>query len=325
MGLVTGGVISAKASISDALPDTSPAVLLAGIEQAKNQPFSGTVVTQMSLGLPQLSASPDEDQGATSVAALLSGTHTMRVWYGAPDRQRIALIGPSSESDVFHSGHDVWQWDSDNRVATHTVLSGDDAQEPMTAESLTPQQLTTFALGAVDATTKVSIGPNRTVADRPAYDLVLTPHDGVSRIESVHIAVDGSTKLPLAVEVFSRGNPTPAVDVAFSGITVKRPPSGNFRFMPPPGAAVRERDSAADGGEPHTVGSGWASVVVYQPGAEDALGLAATSALPAVRGTWGSGRLLDSNLLSVLFTEDGRILAGAVDPAALYSAAAANK
>jgi hypothetical protein len=49
------------------------------------------------------------------------------------------------------------------------------------------------------------------------------------------------------------------------------------------------------------------------------------NALTPVSGTWGSGRLLDSKLLSVLVTNDGRVFAGAVDPSALYAAAATHK
>jgi hypothetical protein len=45
-------------------------------------------------------------------------------------------------------------------------------------------------------------------------------------------------------------------------------------------------------------------------------------ALPQVSGTWGSGRVLQSALFSVLLTDDGRVLAGAVGPEALYEAAA---
>ncbi len=43
-----------------------------------------------------------------------------------------------------------------------------------------------------------------------------------------------------------------------------------------------------------------------------------------VRGTWGSGRLLTTSLVSVLITSDGRVLAGAVTPAVLYRDAAAH-
>jgi hypothetical protein len=43
--------------------------------------------------------------------------------------------------------------------------------------------------------------------------------------------------------------------------------------------------------------------------------------LTPVSGAWGKGRLLESSLLSVLVTDDGRLLAGAVAPDQLYAAA----
>lgn len=48
---------------------------------------------------------------------------------------------------------------------------------------------------------------------------------------------------------------------------------------------------------------------------------AVLGALPEVSGTWGSGRLLTSRLLSVLLTDDGRVLVGAVDADTLQAAA----
>jgi hypothetical protein len=41
-----------------------------------------------------------------------------------------------------------------------------------------------------------------------------------------------------------------------------------------------------------------------------------------VHGSWGSGRLLTTSLLSVLVTSDGTVLAGAVTPDTLYADAA---
>ncbi len=45
-------------------------------------------------------------------------------------------------------------------------------------------------------------------------------------------------------------------------------------------------------------------------------------AMKPVQGSWGSGRLLRTSLLSVLITGNGRILVGAVTPAVLYADAA---
>jgi hypothetical protein len=44
------------------------------------------------------------------------------------------------------------------------------------------------------------------------------------------------------------------------------------------------------------------------------------AALPRVSGSWGSGRLLRSSLLSAVITDDGRLAVGAVAPDLLYQA-----
>ena len=38
-------------------------------------------------------------------------------------------------------------------------------------------------------------------------------------------------------------------------------------------------------------------------------------------GAWGSGRLLQTSLVSVLITDSGRVFVGAVQPSVLYAAA----
>jgi hypothetical protein len=45
------------------------------------------------------------------------------------------------------------------------------------------------------------------------------------------------------------------------------------------------------------------------------------SATP-VSGSWGHGRLLETSLISMLMTSNGRVLVGAVTPQVLYAAAA---
>jgi hypothetical protein len=68
-------------------------------------------------------------------------------------------------------------------------------------------------------------------------------------------------------------------------------------------------------------------VAVLQGVDADALSSDATAgavlrATTRVEGSYGSGRLLRTPLLSVLLLDDGRALVGAVDPAVLEEAAA---
>jgi outer membrane lipoprotein-sorting protein len=342
VGVVIGGVLAARAT-PDPLPETTTTQLLADIQTSPVDGFSGTMVAQLSLGLPSLPGLATGDE-STSMASLLSGSHTVRVWYGGPDQQRLALLGSTSESDLFHSGSDLWEWDSDSHVATHTVLpsasrhgSGTATATPTPLASLTPDQLAAQLLAHLDPSTKVSLGNGRTVADRSAYDLVLTPRASNSKVGSVHVAVDGDTKLPLAVEVYPRGSHTAALDVAYTDISFTMPPSSYFTFTPPPGATVHTgtgspaTDPITGAGEEkltrvNSTGSGWATVVQYRTDPAQLTKNAGPtlSVLPKVSGTWGSGRLLDGSLFSVLVTDNGRVFAGAVDPSALYAAASAH-
>jgi hypothetical protein len=91
---------------------------------------------------------------------------------------------------------------------------------------------------------------------------------------------------------------------------------------------------------PQVMGQGWLSVLVLNPGSvgvggvltpgtsapsaagiPDDLGAVAAAATP-VHGAWGSGRLLRTSLVSVLMTDQGQILVGAVVPSVLYADAA---
>lgn len=332
-GLVATGVFKANASSdSQSLPRTTPAALIAAVQDNQVRGFSGTVVSHISLGLPDLSGLPQADDD-TSFTALLSGSHTMQVWYGGLDRQRVALLGATDEDDLFRDGRDVWQWSSATRVAVHTLLPRDsrpDGDEPTSPTSLTPIALARRALHDMAPGTRVTVDAGHTVADRSAYELVLTPRTAATKVGSVRISIDGATKVPLGVQIYPRDSSSAAVDVAFTSIRFGKQANRNFAFAPPPGAQVKRVHSAGGsaelpGGTAVTrTGSGWATVIGAAPGrraiANYAHG-ALLKQLTPVSGSWGKGWLLDADLVSVLVTDDGRVYAGAVPPAELYAAA----
>lgn len=359
VAVAAGGMIAAKAS-PDPLPSASPAELVAGMQHPTVPGFSGTLVAQTSLGLPEL---PGLTTGSSSsMASLLAGSHTLRLWSGGADEQRVALLGATDETDVFRSGKDVWEWDSSTHTATHLTLPDGEPKPlltPETPNTLTPQELASRALATIDKSTKVSVDGTRVVADRSAYVVVLTPRDSATRVSSVRISVDGKTKLPLAVQVFARGVAAPAIDVAFSDVSFRAQSPRSFRFTPPPGVTVREAghsdaspgatsSAPSSSSAPSTssvpsqrsvptvptapskavvIGTGWGAVVEYHATAQQVQQLtkAMLRSLPKVSGAWGSGRLFDSSLFSALVTDDGRVFAGAVDPGALYAAAGTHK
>ena len=338
VGVAATGVLTAEAD--PPLPPKTAAQLLVDLQGAEVQGLSGTVVQNSDLGLPALPTSgPGRD--STSPLSLLTGSHTLRVWYAGEAKQRLALLGRLGETDVIHNGRDVWLWSSGSNSATHYTLPAGQAaaERPAVPSPLTPQEAAEQALAAIDPTTAVSTDGTRAVAGRDAYELVLAPKDTRSLIGQVRLAVDAETSVPLRVELFGRSSADgPAFSVGFTKISFEVPGDEQFRFSPPPGAEVTEatlpkpsgkRPSAAElddaAGAVRTVGTGWTTVVVADGMAPTAdpggSGQAILDQLRRVSGSWGSGRLLSSRLVTVLFTDDGRMIAGAVPPELLYAAA----
>ena len=326
VAIVASGVLSAQA-ISD-LPPRTAAQLLVDVENAHVDGLSGTIVAKTSLGIPALPS------GAASgnLLSLLSGSHTARVWYAGPDRQRFALLDTLSEADVFHNGRDVWTYDSKTHEATHMVLPAESGTEksPATAPTLTPDQAAEQALRAIDPTTIVSTDTARRVAGRAAYELVLAPRDASSHIGSVRIAIDGKTKIPLGVQVYARGDRSPAIDVAYTRIRYSVPDVSNFTFTPAKSVKIKNAPftpSAQHGYDATTIGTGWTTVVRLRVADLGANGeeMAYLQSLPRVSWAGGSGRLFESKLVTVLICDDGRLYAGPVDKNVLIADAAARK
>jgi hypothetical protein len=105
------------------------------------------------------------------------------------------------------------------------------------------------------------------------------------------------------------------------------------------GGPSKSDSMATDNAGPKVVGDGWTSVL-SMPGAaltsappkataehhHDATpSLMATlsKAMTPVSGSWGSGQMLRTKLVTVLLTSDGRLFVGAVTPATLEQAAGA--
>lgn len=343
------GVLTASAR--GALPARSASQLLLDVSKARLDGLSGTIVQNADLGLPSIPGM--SGGGSSEMTSLVSGSHTLRLWYAGPNRVRLALLGSLGESDLVRNGTDFWTWSSTNKTATHRSLplSGHDTPRSLAqAAPVTPQQAADTALRAISPTTKVTTDGTAVVAGRNAYELVLQPKDAGSLVDSVHIAIDAKTHIPTRVQVFAKGAGDPSFEVGFTSFDPSTPAKSAFRFNPPPGTKVTESGKSMEspksglgtrkpkhhhatgatgasgaGARPQVVGTGWASVVVAKvphgaTGSNQVKQMLAV--LPQVSGSWGSGRLLRGTLFSAVLTDDGRVAMGAVAPEGLYAALA---
>lgn len=276
---VTGAAVASgvmpSAGAAPVLPSKTPAQLLADVASThKIPPLSGTVVETTSLGLPQL----PQMGNPTSLSSLLTGSHTVKVFWRDTRHFRLSVLQPMSETDVIRNDGTAWLWESNKNAVTKFSASPKDApksaprrQMPQMPE-LTPQQAASEILAKVGKTTVVSTQSNVDVAGQAAYQLVLAPKSAESTIGSVRIAIDGKTGVPLRLQVFAKGGKTPAFQVGYDSIDYSAPSASNFTFTPPPGAKVttpgqetpkgiagpRQSDGPMAGAK--TTGAGWLTV-----------------------------------------------------------------
>jgi len=333
------GIVSAEHPPE--LPDRTAAELLADVQNSDVPGVSGTVVSKVELGLPQLPGN-----------LLQPGSRTLRMWYASPDKVRIAMLDKLGESDLIRNGEDVWSWDSQQNTAVHYTLPEGVADQAMWPPNqftgTSPMEAAEQLLASIEPGTEVTTDGTAEIAGRSAYELILEPKDPVSLVDQVRLAIDSETGLPLRTQVIAVGASEPAFEVAFSRIEFTVPDQENFSFNPPAGVEIIEgtdlftdlgaSDKPDHNGDAALVGEGWNTVAVFDIDAEALLGSMTEDMevtddadfdlsgvfeqFPAVEGDWGSGRLITSTLVTALVTDDGRVLVGAVTPERLYDVAA---
>ena len=336
VAVILGGsaVTSAvRASAGSDLPPRSPAQLLADLRLARLDGGTGTVVEHADLGIPALPAGLGGD-GSAQFDSLIAGAHTLRVWYSGPKMARIALVGALGESDIVRNDADLWVWSSTDNTATHATVPAAPANSNPSPMPLTPLDAANRVLAALAPTTSVTTSGSVTVAGRAAYQLVIAPKDPASLVGSVRIALDADRHVPLRVQIFAAGAAKPAFEIGFTQVSFTKPDPSVFHFNPPPGAKVNQAGSGGSHSEkppampttkPRVIGQGWTAVLEAtlpsEPGGSKGTLDRVFNALPTVHGGFGTGKLLQTALFSVLLTNDGRVFIGSVSGTQLVATA----
>lgn len=261
--VIAAGVMagSIPALAGDPLPGKTPAQVLALLAGHSTKSFSGTLEQTSELGLPELPATgptsgPASAGGAASIAELLTGRHTARVYVDGAAKVRIQVVDRLAERDVVRRDSELWFYNSKDNTAAHLTLPAFASDQPLPLtdppslpkpslppslpELPMPEDLASRLLAAMDSSTAVTVGPDVDVAGRAAYNLVLEPRTQGTLVGKAAIAVDGETGLPLRVSVTARGQAEPAFEAGFTRLSLDVPDDSLFSFVPPPGATVKE-------------------------------------------------------------------------------------
>jgi outer membrane lipoprotein-sorting protein len=342
--VVVAGAVAAPMianAASDPIAGKSPtaAAVIASIAESSDAQYSGKLVQTSDLGLPELptgSGGSSLEGNASDALGLLTSSHTARVYVDGADKQRVQLTQQLAEQDLVRNGSDVWTWDSKERTATHVVLPKD-ATTPKSGTA-TPSDIAKQAIDAITPSTKVSKPKDVRVAGHDAWQITLTPKSSGTLVGSVRLAVDQQTGLPLRATIEAKGQSDPAVQVGFTSLQYGAPAARLFDFTPPSNAKVETKDlsdapahekgdaqhrNAPAGDEPTFTGKGWSTIAELPKGTVDqsTLGDDTSGLLDQLTKTVDGGRAVQTSLVSVYLTDDGRVLAGAVPVSALVAAA----
>ncbi|GAA2090107.1 outer membrane lipoprotein carrier protein LolA [Pseudolysinimonas kribbensis] len=335
---------SALALPAQAEPASTPTAhqLLERVAKSVDQHYSGTLTQTSDLGLPQLPSvgpgSVHSDESA--ILDLVTAAHRAKVYVDGRSKQRVQVLDQLAERDIVRNGSSVWIWDSKHKTAQHVTLPSRHSASPA---PVTPSELATRLLASVRSSSKVTVATGSSVAGRSVDRLVLTPRTDRTLVSRVVVSVDHATGVPLKIAVDARGQSGDAVAIGFTDVSFSTPGAGLFSFSPPKGAHVTTKDlshvrphakadhvapdpdasaspKAQPGSEPTVTGAGWASVVTVPSGQLPA-GVTGDPLFRQLTTAVDGGRALQTTLVSVLITDDGRVLAGAVPIATLEAAA----
>lgn len=342
--LLAGAAVAVPMAASGAvdLPDKSPEELIEFAGASEIDALSGTIEQRSELGLPDLGAltgSPDGDSadGVSSaqlddLISLVTGSHTAKVYLDG-DSARLQVLDQLGERNVYVDGAtgEVWYVDSESQSATKLVLPDEDDLRDAYGEDVapaepddalpTPDEMLDQALARLDESTEVTVGTDARIAGREAYELILSPRTDDTLVGDVRFAVDGETGVALAASVTARGATEPAFQIAFTQVDFSAPDASVFSFEPGADVAVTEKDvplpskdervgpSTREAAAPTVIGEGWSAVIELPKPELDA---EQQAMLDGVTTAVDGGRVLQTSLVSVMVTDDGRILAGAV-------------
>lgn len=298
-------------------------------------------------------------EGGTAGAAdiddlmsLVTGSHTAKVYLDG-ESARLQVLDQLGERNVYVDGdaEEIWFVDSESQTATRLTLPsaaelealhGDAKPDAPDAEAAlpTPDDMLDQALARLDESTEVTVGTDARVAGRDVYELVLAPRTTDTLVGELRFAIDGETGAAVAASVTARGASAPAFEIAFTQVDFSAPDASVFAFEPGTDITVTEKDVPlpttradkdgvmTDASAPVVIGEGWSAVAVLPSSAETGgesvfagLDPEQLSMLETVTTAVDAGRVLQTSLVSVLITDDGRVLVGAVPASRLVEAA----
>jgi outer membrane lipoprotein-sorting protein len=306
----TIGVLAARAQGSATLPTVTPSQLLANVATKAHQTksLSGDVAWTNGLLGDTSVLNLGGATTPTGIASLLQGGKG-RIWL-QDGKVRLESQGQGGDLVVTAANGSVWTYTSAANTATQysvpTGANGATSPTPLPSTSVfDPVTRIEAALQELAPTATVAVTGQEGVAGQQSYILTLTPTTLNTTLGSVQVAIDGTTFVPLRIEVFPKGSATAALSAGFTSVSYASIDGKLFEFTPPSGAKVVHKtvtmptgqgakrgseDQTKQEMQPLTVAQAEAKAgfKLALPQGSD-LPFSGAAVLPGERGTTGSG------------------------------------
>ena len=252
---VTGGVIAGtQIPVSAGIPCAAgrtpgAAARRRSARTRRLPPLTGTVVETASLGLPQL----PQAGNPTSLSSLLTGSHTIKVYYRTRKHFRLAVPQPMSETDVIVNGDHAVAL-GEHRQLGHRVHRAYDSARARPEDQAARRPGAHPAAGRQrDARGRSArppwsaCRPTSTVAGEPAYQLVLEPKDRRSLVGQVRDRGRRQVRHAAAGPGLREGRGRPGVPGRLHPLSSTPPPAaGELQLHPAAGRVRWTRSTSGD-------------------------------------------------------------------------------
>lgn len=280
-----GGVLVAVAGADDkgVLPDITAPELIARMDDHSRAPgaISGDIRWTNDL-FGDLPEAP-EHAGLPAESPLLAGG-SGRLW-AQDGKLRLESQGSGGDQVLVADGAagTVWTY----TFATDTAhlyraaggepsggahggeLPGDAPHAAPSPQALSPERVSGL-LRAASRFMSVDVTGTTVVAGRDVYLLTMTPAATDTALGKVEAAVDGTTYVPLRLDVVAKGHDAPTLSFAFARVSYDPVAEDVFTFTPPEGAKVeRSVFDPKAGGRAHEDGGRAAKAADQAGGAGD--------------------------------------------------------
>jgi outer membrane lipoprotein-sorting protein len=324
--------------------------------------LTGTVVETASLGLPQLPGTSNQNSitsllaGSHTIKVWYADPQHIRLAVPV-QMSETDVIRDGRQVSVWQSdSNTVTRMQLPARAAeTHAMPSG----APLTPQQAASQALKAVGPSTrvtVDRTVTVAGQPayQLVLTPKSSGSLIGRVSLAIDATRNVPLRVQVFARGAASPAIQVGYTSISFVKPAAANFSFTTPAGAKVKVVSPPSDSSRHTAKGTNAsGEPQVIGKDWLSVAVLPAsdlagvmgaggasssassaagvgsqsvssgsGESGAMAAALMKSATPVHGAWGSGKLLRTSLVSVLMTDNGHVLVGAVTPAVLYAAAA---